>query len=224
MHGKIIVLDGIDGTGKTTQSLRLLKQLQQHTDQVLYLSYPNYQSPSSALVQMYLSGELAQQVQDVNAYAASSFYAVDRYATYLKEWKQYYDQGMIIILNRYVSSNAIHQMPKLPQHRWNSFMDWLDDYEHVKLTLPRPDHIFFLDMSHAVADQLILSRYEGDQTKKDLHENDLSYLASCREAAHYAAKRQHWSIIQCCEDDQLLSVEAVFEKILQKMKEVISFL
>lgn len=166
MRGKLIVLDGLDGSGKSTQAQLLADQLRHEGNRVELLSYPDYSQPSSALVKLYLNGELADNADDVNAYAASSFYAVDRYASYMQFWKDKLEQGITMIASRYVSSNAIHQMGKLPREEWDAFLQWLDDFEYQKLGLPRPDQIIFLDMSRAVADRLIMSRYHGDQTKR----------------------------------------------------------
>lgn len=169
MRGKLIVLDGLDGSGKSTQAQLLADRLLAEKRKVELLSYPDYSQPSSTLVKMYLNGAFSKSADGVNAYAASSFYAVDRYASYMQFWKEKLENGFIMIASRYVSSNAIHQMVKLPKDEWDTFLDWLEDYEYQKLSLPRPDRVIFLDMSRAVADQLILSRYHGDESKKDIH-------------------------------------------------------
>ncbi len=199
MTGKLLVIDGLDGSGKSTQAERLAQRLREDGREVTLISYPDYEKPSSTLVRMYLSGEFSDKAGDVNAYAASTFYAVDRYAGYMQHWKALYEQGHIIIASRYVSSNAIHQMVKLPQCEWDGFLQWLSDFEFEKLGLPKPDGIFFLDMSRAVADQLITARYEGDEEKRDLHERDLSYLYACTASATYAADKQGWQVVRCCD-------------------------
>lgn len=224
MPGKIIVLDGLDGVGKNTQSTRLLHQIKQHTDRVRLLSYPDYDSPSSALVKLYLQGAFAPSPDEVSPYAASSFYAVDRYASYHQHWKADYEAGYILLMNRYTSSNAIHQMGKLPSAEWDAFLTWLDDYEHEKLGLPRPDLVLFLDMLRPVADRLLLTRYAGDETKKDIHERDTAYLERCTVAASYAATAGAFRCIPCCEGDSLLPVDVIADRILQQTREVLSFL
>ncbi|MBC8611800.1 Thymidylate kinase [uncultured Ruminococcus sp.] len=220
MRGKLIVLDGLDGSGKSTQAQLLADQLRHEGNRVELLSYPDYSQPSSALVKLYLNGELADNADDVNAYAASSFYAVDRYASYMQFWKDKLEQGITMIASRYVSSNAIHQMGKLPREEWDAFLQWLDDFEYQKLGLPRPDQIIFLDMSRAVADRLIMSRYHGDQTKKDLHEQNMNYMQRCMESAHYAALKQHWELVRCCDGKNAFPIEQIAQEIMKRVKEV----
>ncbi|WP_077533686.1 dTMP kinase [Massiliimalia massiliensis] len=221
MRGKLIVLDGLDGSGKSTQAQLLADRLLAEKRKVELLSYPDYSQPSSTLVKMYLNGAFSKSADGVNAYAASSFYAVDRYASYMQFWKEKLENGFIMIASRYVSSNAIHQMVKLPKDEWDTFLDWLEDYEYQKLSLPRPDRVIFLDMSRAVADQLILSRYHGDESKKDIHEQNMSYLEQCMESAHYAAAKKGWQVIRCCDGEHPFPIEEIAQKIMLSVKEVI---
>ena len=223
MRGKLIVLDGLDGSGKSTQAAMLAERLRAAGLRVQELSYPDYSQPSSALVKMYLNGELSATADGVNAYAASSFYAVDRYASYLRFWKDRLEAGWNMVASRYVSSNAIHQMGKLPRVEWDAFLDWLEDYEYGKLGLPRPDRVIFLDMSRAVADRLILARYHGDEAKKDLHEKNRAYLETCMESAHYAAGRLGWQTIRCCDGNEAFPPEQIAEQVFQSVKGVIPF-
>lgn len=212
--GKLIVIDGLDGSGKSTQASLLLEDLKkQYGNRVFLLSYPDYSQPSSVLVQMYLRGEFSPNAQDVNAYAASMFYAADRYASYMKFWKEDYEKGGIFLASRYVSSNAIHQMGKLPRKDWDGFLAWLSDFEYEKLGLPRPDQVIFLDMSRTAADKLLLSRYHGDEGKKDIHEKNMAYLERCMESAHYAADRLGWDVISCCDGNTAYPVEQIAEKL-----------
>lgn len=201
MQGRLYVIDGLDGSGKSTQAQRVYEALCSRGEQVRLISFPDYEDESSALVRMYLRGGFSGGVDGVNAYAASSFYAVDRYASYMRHWKQQYEEGWIILATRYVSSNAIHQMGKLPQEEWRSFLDWLSDFEYTKLGLPRPDRIVFLDMPRVVADVLIEHRYRGDESKKDIHERDRAYLRQCGKTAAYAAAAEGWSVIPCAVPD-----------------------
>lgn len=180
MPGKLIVIDGLDGSGKSTQSEAVAELLRKQGTPVRLISFPDYGEESSALVRMYLNGELSASPDGVNAYAASSFYAVDRYASYKKHWEADYLSGHTILATRYVSSNAIHQMCKLPREEWDGFLRWLSDFEYDKLGLPKPDQVIFLNMDRAVADRLILSRYHGDEGKKDIHEKNRAYLESCQ--------------------------------------------
>ena len=200
MSGKLVVLDGLDGSGKSTQFELLQKAMQQNGRKVCPISFPDYGEPSSALVKMYLAGEFGSDASSVNAYAASSFYAVDRYASYKKFWQKDYEAGALVLAARYTTSNAIHQMGKLPGSEWNTYLDWLMDYEYRLLGLPKPDLVIFLDMPPEVSQKLLSGRYGGDEAKKDIHESNRAYLLSCREAALYAAKRQGWTVLPCSEN------------------------
>lgn len=220
MNGKIIVLDGLDGSGKTTQAKLLYDYLKQKNKKVKLISFPDYSQESSALVKMYLNGELSKNVEDINAYAASSFYAVDRYASFKKFWEKDYLAGNTIIATRYVTSNAIHQMSKLEQKEWDSYLNWLEDFEYSKLGLPKPNIVLFLNMSRKVADNLILNRYHGDESKKDLHEKDMCYLESCQRSALYVSEKQSWEIINCCDGENPLEIEEINNNILEKIEKV----
>ncbi len=215
--GKLIVLDGLDGSGKTTQFEIMIKKLsEQHS--VKAISFPDYEKPSSALVKMYLNGEIADNAEDVNAYAASSFYAVDRYASYKMFWEDNYRRGEFILASRYVSSNAIHQMVKLPEEQWDSYLDWLDDYEYGKLGLPKPDMVIFLDMPVEISQKLMSERYHGDESRKDIHEANVNYLRSCRRSALYAAEKLGWKVIPCSSDGKPLPIEDISSKILELLR------
>lgn len=201
MTGKLFVLDGLDGCGKSTQFELLQNILSSNGyDNILPVSFPDYDSPSASLVKMYLSGTLSNTPDGVNAYAASSFYAVDRYANYKMHWEDIYNNGGIILASRYTTSNAIHQMSKLPESDWDNYLNWLEDYEYKKLMLPKPDCVMFLDMPIETAQKLLLKRYNGDDSKKDLHESDIKYIKKCRKSALYSAEKLKWKIINCCDD------------------------
>ena len=214
MRGKLIVFEGTDGSGKATQSRLLCERLARENIPYQHINFPRYGKPSAAMVQEYLDGNLGKHPGDVNAYAASSFYAVDRYASFKKHWEKDYLAGHTILSTRYVSSNAIHQMSKLPESQWDEYLRWLSDFEYGRLGLPRPDRIIFLNMSRAVADRLILSRYHGNEEKKDLHEKDRAYLASCQRTAAYAARAEGWSVVECDDGEAPLPLESITEKIL----------
>jgi dTMP kinase len=199
--GKIIVIDGLDGCGKSTQLEICAKRLEEEGKKIRKISFPDYDSPSSAPVKMYLSGEIAKKADQVNAYAASSFYAVDRYISYKKYWEEDYLEGSIILAGRYVSSNAMHQMSKLSEEDWDSYLDWLADYEYNKLELPRADCTIFLDMPYETAQKLLSGRYGGDENKKDVHEGNEDYMRKCRRAALYAAERLSWHTISCADSE-----------------------
>ena len=150
----LIVLEGLDGSGKSTQ-LPLLEEELQRRGPVRTVSFPDYSSPSSALVKMYLGGEFGDKPGDVNAYAAGAFYAVDRYASFKKDWQRDYDKGITILAGRYATSNMIYQMEKLPRPLWEEYISWVEDFEYVKLGLPRPHRVIFLDMPLAAAQKLL---------------------------------------------------------------------
>ena len=219
----LIVIEGLDGSGKSTQFDLTLEKLKLSEKKIKGISFPDYKEDSSALVRMYLGGEFGDKPGDVNAYAASSFYAVDRYASYKKHWEKEYNDGTVILCARYATSNAIHQMVKLDESQWKPYLDWLEDYEYVKLGLPVPDLVIFLDMPLEIIDQLLLKRYNGDESKKDLHETDKKYLKKCRKAALFAAKYWSWKVISCANSYGLLNIEEINEKISKEIEEV-SFL
>lgn len=216
----LIVIDGLDGSGKTTQ-FDIIKNILSKKYNVKPISFPDYSNSSSALVKMYLSGEISENAADINAYAASSFYAVDRYANYKMVWEENYKNGDLIFASRYVSSNAIHQMVKLPECEWDGYLDWLSDYEYDKLGLPKPDLVIFLDVPIEISQKLMSGRYNGDESKKDIHEANVDYLHSCRKSALYAAEKLGWMVLDCCDKDGLLPIENVTNKLLNIINEVI---
>lgn len=207
--GKMIVIEGLDGSGKGTQAALLLSRLKESGKDAFPIDLPNYSDNSSALVKMYLKGEMGTRPGDVNAFAASTFYAVDRYASFKKFWNKEYDSGKIIVANRYTTSNACHQMTKLPEKDWDFFLDWLFDFEYHKLEIPEPDCVIFLDMPVEVSQKLLEKRYQNDESKKDIHELDVDYLLHCRKAAGYACDRLGWNRIVCAENGKPKSVEEI---------------
>lgn len=214
MKGKLLVLDGLDGCGKSTQAERLTQRLEEvFPGRVHLISYPDYDSPSSALVKMYLGGDFSAHPEGVNAYAASTFYAVDRYAGYVRHWGEWYRQGHFIVAARYTTSNAIHQMGKLPQGEWKEFLDWLEDFEYEKLALPKPDLVCYLQMDRKVSEQLLDARYQGDASRRDIHERDRAYLEQCRISAEYAAEYWHWNRIACSQDGKALPMEVITQRL-----------
>lgn len=212
--GRLIVIDGLDGSGKKTQSQLLEKHLSESGVGVRLVSFPDYDSPSSALVKMYLSGEIAKDPREINAYAASSFYAVDRYVSYKTKWGPFYQNGGTVVADRYTTSNAIHQMSKLPESEWDGFVRWLEEYEYEKLGLPRPDQVLYLNMHPDTSARLLSLRYGNDKTGRDIHEADLAYQNRCRQAALHLAARLNWSVIGCCDGKNPIPVEQVALQIL----------
>ncbi|MEG2045061.1 MAG: thymidylate kinase, partial [Clostridia bacterium] len=194
-HGKIIVLDGVDASGKGTQSKLLYENLRKEFKNVHFLDFPCYESNSSYPVRMYLNGELSKNPNDINAYAASSFFAVDRYISYKKEWQSLYENGDTFICNRYVTSNAIHQCAKLPESEFDTFLEWMFDFEYNKIGIPKPDLVFFLDMPLAIVKELLKSRYHGDENLKDIHEKDDLFLEKSYNAAKYVQNKYNFEHI-----------------------------
>lgn len=214
MKGKLIVLEGLDGSGKSTQFERLDRLLTDKGTPHKSISFPDYNQPSSALVKLYLGGEISKDPQDINAFAASSFYAVDRYVSYKKFWEEDYNKGSLILAARYVTSNAIYQMVKLERSEWDSYLDWLCHYEYDLLELPKPDKVVFLDMPIEISQKLLSSRYLGNEAKKDIHEANVGFLRSCREAALYSAQKLGWEVISCSKDGEPLDRDIITEKLI----------
>ena len=208
-RGRLIVIEGLDGSGKGTQAKLLAKTLAEQGKRVLEVSFPNYESDSSALVKMYLAGEFGRDPSDVNAYAASSFYAVDRFASYKKDWGRFYNEGGIVIADRYTTSNAIHQCSKLPEEEWGSFLQWLFHFEYQLLGIPAPDAVVYLRVPPEVSQKLMSGRYHGDEAKKDIHESNMAYLARSRQAADYCAKALGWTTIECTREGEMRSIEGI---------------
>ncbi len=207
--GKLIVIEGLDGSGKATQAELLYKFLSENGEYkaVRKVSFPDYDSPSSSLVKMYLAGEFGKRAEDVNAYAASSFYAVDRYASFKRDWENDWKRG-IVIADRYTTSNAIHQCSKLPQSEWDNFIDWLFEYEYKLIGIPAPETTVYLSVAPEVSQRLLIERYSGED-KRDIHEKDIAYLEKCRAAAAYCAEKLGWRVVECCENGTMRSKESI---------------
>lgn len=194
---KLIIIEGLDGSGKTTQVSLLYSFLEKMNLTVRQIKLPDYEHPSSTLVKMYLAGDFGANPNDVNAYAASLFYIADRYASFHQYWKGDYHSDTIILADRYATSNAVHQMVKLPDVEWDAYLDWSEDLEYKKIGIPRPDLVIYLDMPIAISQRLMTQRYHGDEIKKDLHEADVTYLHACHKTALYTAKKQGWVVVSC---------------------------
>lgn len=217
--GRLFVIDGLDGSGKATQAEILVQKLKFRGKLVKHIEYPNYESHSSDLVKLYLSGKISKNPFNVNAYATTSFYACDHYIQYETNWKRDYLANTTIISDRYVSSNAIHQMVKLPKDKWDFFLNWLYDYEFNKLGLPKENKLIYLDVDPIISQNLIKSRYD-DIDRRDIHEKNIDYLLQCREAALYAAKLLRWNVIRCDNGSEIMSIEKISKQILKLVDEV----
>jgi dTMP kinase len=220
--GKFIVIDGLDGSGKGTQSELLKSRLERAGYKVRLLSFPMYESESSSLVRMYLGGKLGAHPEDTNAYAASSFFAADRYVSYRTDWqKDIEEPETIVIANRFTTANAVHQLSKMPEEKWESFLDWLWDYEYEKLGVPKPDLVLYLEMTPEISMELVSRRSSEIGQAKDIHELDPMHLKNSYKAALYSSEKLGWERIRCFEGGEPLKIEeiskmidAVVEKLL----------
>lgn len=218
MKGRLIVIEGLDGSGKATQAELLVKALKEAGENVKGITFPDYESESSALVKMYLQGDFGSRPGDVNAYAASAFYAVDRYASYKSGWGELYESGGVIVADRYATSNGIHQCSKLDEQSWDGYLEWLSDFEYKKLGIPAPDLVIYLKADTAVSQKLMTGRYNGDESKKDIHEGDLEYLRRSQAAAAYCAQKLGWKTVECVSLGQMRSIEDIHREIMSLVK------
>lgn len=214
MNGKLIVIEGLDGSGKATQTELLYQALKKRNKKVRTVSFPDYKSDSSALVRMYLAGEFGGDPGDVNAYAASAFYAVDRFASYKKDWGRFYHDGGIIIADRYTTSNAIHQCAKLPKEQWDSYLHWLYDLEYSRMGIPTPDTVIYLQTDTGISQKLMSGRYRGDESRKDIHESNLAYMNCARTAAEYCAGKLGWKTVHCISHGQMRDIADIHAELL----------
>ena len=216
--GKLIVIEGTDGSGKSTQFRLLSQRLEQEKVSFKHIVFPRYDQDSSALIRMYLGGQFGTKPSDVNAYAASSFYAVDRYASYKMDWGQWYEDGGLILSDRYTTSNAVHQASKEPKESQNEFLHWLYGFEYDKLKLPRPDLVIYLDVPTDFTEKMLRGREASTNTKADIHEQDMQYLATCRETGRTAAAYYNWTVIQCVQNGQMRSIEDIHNEIYRHVQ------
>ena len=214
MSGKLIVIEGLDGSGKATQAGLLAEALRARGKLVRKVSFPVYDSDSSALVRMYLRGEFGTDPGDVNAYAASAFYAVDRYASYKADWGKFYEDGGVIVADRYTTSNAIHQCSKLPENLWHVFLDWLFTFEYAMMGIPTPDKVIYLQGDTEISQKLMTGRYQRDESRKDIHEKNLDYMNRSRQAAEFCKDALGWTTVECVRDGAMRSIEDIHAEIM----------
>ena len=211
--GKLIVIEGTDGSGKSTQFKLLTERLVREGKEFRQLVFPQYKEESSALIRMYLGGEFGSRPSDVSAYAASAFFAVDRYASYKKVWGQWYENGGLVVSDRYTTSNAVHQASKEEGENQVAFLKWLYEFEYDKLELPRPDLTIYLDVPTDFTKMLMRRREADTNTHADIHEQDMDYLATCRRTGKAAAEYYGWTVISCVKDGAMRSIEDIHEEI-----------
>jgi len=212
---RFIVIEGLDGSGKGTQ-FEILKKFLGERYRIKTFDFPNYNTKGCSLVSAYLNGELASSPDAINAYAASMFFASDRYITMLNED---YSNVDFVLANRYTTSNAIYQCCKLKRENWDIYTEWLFDLEYNKLNLLKPTDVIFLRVPIEISQELMLKRYSNDVGKKDIHEKDIEYLEHVRKASIYVAEKYNWNIIDCVDNNnKLLSIEEIQYKIRQVLK------
>ena len=221
--GKLIVFEGLDGSGKATQAALLREALEERGTAVRQVSFPDYDSESSALVRMYLRGDFGTDPDAVNAYAASAFYAVDRYASFARDWGGFYRGGGVVIADRYTTSNAVHQCCKLKKRQWNGFLDWLFAFEYGLLGIPAPDLVLYLRTGAETSRRLLDGR-EASGTGGDIHERDLSYQRRSERAADYCAAKLNWRTVDCrgAETGALRSIDEIHREVLSLVLDSLS--
>ena len=205
--GKLIVLEGIDGSGKSAQYRRLCARMENDGIAYNHIVFPRYDKESSALIRLYLGGAFGSKPGDVNAYTASTFYAVDRFASYRDDWGEIYENGGIILSDRYTTSNAVHQGSKLPEEELPAFFDWLQDLEYGKMGLPRPDLVIYLDVDVSLSLARMRRRQQKTHTSADIHEKDVAYLERCLRTARLAAAHYGWTSIPYLKDGKEREVD-----------------
>ena len=216
--GKLIVIEGTDGSGKSTQFRLLSEHLSQDAVTFKHIVFPRYSEESSALIRMYLGGQFGTKPTDVNAYAASSFYAVDRFASYKMDWGKWYEEGGLVLSDRYTTSNAVHQASKQTGADRDAYLEWLYDFEYDKLGLPRPDLTIYLDVPTDYTEKMLRSREQATNTQADIHEKDMEYLATCRRTGRAAAEFYGWTVIECVRDGAMRTMEDIHNEIYAAAK------
>lgn len=223
--GKLIVIEGTDSSGKETQTKKLYEKIKENRKNVIKISFPNYESPACEPVKMYLAGEFGDKAQEINPYPVSTMYAIDRYASYKKDWGKVYNSDGIIVTDRYTTSNMVHQASKLEdEEEKKSYLEWLCDLEYNKMELPKPDVVIFLNMPSEMAKKLMAERKNKitGEKEKDIHEKDYEYLKKSYENACFIAKQERWVEIECVKDGKLKSIEEIGKEIYRIVEKVIS--
>ena len=221
MKKRLIAIDGLDASGKMTQTELLKEHLAKKGIPYRYLSFPTYDPDYSAHVNMYLKGRFGDNPENVNAFAASSFFGTDRFCSYMLDWKKDYDDGAIILANRYTSANAVHQLSKMPESQYEEFLEWLMDYEYNKLGIPKPDAVVYLCVPPALSQKMIQHRCDETGAEKDIHEKNSSHLENSYKAALYSAEKLGWIKIDCNDGDEMKTREEIHKEIVERLKDII---
>jgi dTMP kinase len=218
MSGKLIVFEGTDGSGKATQTKLLCQTLEKRGILFREIDFPRYGNPFAEPARLYLAGVLGKHPGDVNAYAASTLYAIDRYASYKQDWGGFYEAGGLVIADRYTTSNAVHQASKLPAGEREAYLRWLFDLEYVRLGLPRPDLVLYLDMPVEITERMMRERERTGGSHADIHERDEAYLKSCQESAREVVRACGWSVLRCARGDAPRSAADIHAEVMERVQ------
>jgi dTMP kinase len=221
VSGQLIVLEGIDGSGKSTQYRRLCERLESEGRSFRKITFPRYSEESSALIRMYLNGDFGTRPGDVNAFAASAFYAADRFASYKTDWGEWYENGGLVLCDRYTTSNACHQGSKLDKAALPDYFDWLVDFEYKRMELPRPQLVIYLNTELEVSLAQLAERQHDTNTQGDIHEKDIAYMRSTLETGRAAAEHYGWRVVNSVENGKLRTIEDIHAEIYAAVSEVI---
>lgn len=225
MKGKLVVIEACDASGKATQAEKLYRSLKVEKFNVKKVEYPNYKSDSSSLIKMYLNGDFGKDPGDVNPYVASTFYAVDRFASFKKEWEYFYNNAGIIIADRYTTSNMVHQTAKISEiNEKNKFLDWLWDYEFNMCKLPIPDCVIFLDMPPSYSKELMdkrINKLDGAQ-EVDIHELNYDYLVDSYYNSLFVANKYNWKKISCIKEGKIRSIDEIHLQVYNTAKDIVN--
>ena len=219
--GKLIVFEGIDGSGKSAHYRRVCARLEAEGIDYRHIVFPRYDNNSSALIKMYLGGDFGSSPNDVNAYAASTFYAVDRFAAYRTDWGSAYNSGKFILSDRYTTSNAVHQASKLPEGEREAYLRWLFDLEYGRMGLPEPDLVVYLDLPTELSEAMLRQRQQKTGTHADIHEQDEAYLRACRENARAIARTLGWTVIHCDREGRVRPAEDIHREIWELARKLV---
>lgn len=222
--GKLIVIEGTDSSGKETQTKRLFEKLEEKGLKVKKISFPNYDSPACEPVKMYLSGAFGEDAMKVNPYPVSTMYAIDRYASFKTDWEKFYNEDGIIVTDRYVTSNMVHQASKIKDlDEKKQYLSWLEDLEYEKMGIPRPDLVIFLNMPTEMAVKLMAERKNKitGEEKKDIHERDKEYLKESHANACKIANTYNWKEIKCSDGERIKTIEEIGEEVFSLVEKVV---
>lgn len=222
--GKLIVIEGTDSSGKETQTKRLFEKLEEKGLKVKKISFPNYDSPACEPVKMYLSGAFGEDAMKVNPYPVSTMYAIDRYASFKTDWEKFYNEDEIIVTDRYVTSNMVHQASKIKDlDEKKQYLNWLEDLEYEKMGIPRPDLVIFLNMPTEMAVKLMAERKNKitGEEKKDIHERDKEYLKESHANACKIANTYNWKEIKCSDGERIKTIEEIGEEVFSLVEKVV---